>query len=287
LEDLISKDFTIVGRGRWLRTQEHDSLVIDSENQFWHWNGKHLCGNIFTWLTKIKGYTYKQAKEYLKNIENYQDTFVHVLNGNHDEVLVYPKLIDVFYENGKLNPRDYWYKRAIHDTTIDMFKLGFYDGWYTIPIFMDGAFRNFQIRREEPEKKIESWYKGVGPLLFNSDILKLVDYVYLTEGPTDALVLLEQGLPAVSHNAGSECFLDYWFKYFIRQKLIYILYDNDEAGEKGARTVAKVLGENRCKIYTFGGYSDKYDVGDFFSNGGVKEDFKNLVETKSKFLYEI
>ena len=34
----------------------------------------------------------------------------------------------------------------------------------------DGTFRNFQCRMDDP-KKMRHWYKGVGPLLFNSDLL--------------------------------------------------------------------------------------------------------------------
>jgi DNA primase len=287
LEDLISRDFTIEGRGRWLHTREHDSLVIDSEEQMFWWNSTGKFGNAFTWLTEIKGLTPQKAKEYLKDVVNYKDVFVEILNGKQEELLIYPKLVDIFYENGKRNSRDYWYKRSISDKSIDMFRLGFSEGWYTIPIFVDGTFRNFQMRREEPTKQIKSWYKGIGPLLFNSESLKLTNHVYITEGPTDAISLLERGLPAVSHNAGSEYFSNDWFKYFINQSEIFVVYDNDSAGINGAKKVAKVLGESRCKIYTFEGFGPKYDCCDFFNWGHSAEDFKNVVKSCSKYLCEL
>jgi DNA primase len=286
LEDLISRDFSIEGNGRWLRTREHNSLVIDSEEQMFYWNSQGIFGNIYIWLTKIKGYSNDQAKEYLRNLEKYQDTFVSVLNGKKEEVLVYPKLVDIFYENGKRNSREYWYKRGISDQSIDMFRLGYFEGWYMVPIFMDGTFKNFQMRREDP-KRILPWYRSLGPLLFNSEILKLVDRVYITEGPLDCITMVEHGFPAVSHNAGSEYFSTDWFKYFIRQKEIFVLYDNDSAGEKGVEKVVKVLGESRCKIYTFGGYSKGFDPCDFFAGGGTKEELNVLMEKNAKFLMEI
>src|SRR5690606_9422114 len=117
---------------------------------------------------------------------------------------VLPKLVEVFWHNGKLEGnRDYWYHRGFTDQTIDRFQLGWYDGWSTLPIFMDGAFRNFQIRRDIPEKRIKNWYSGVGPLLFNSDILKVSSEVVITEGPTSAIRLVQEGIPCLSHTGGA------------------------------------------------------------------------------------
>jgi DNA primase len=285
LVSIVSKDYDLKGSGRWLHGAEHDSLVVDFEKGVWFWNSKGISGTVYTWLTKVKDMSHEQAKEMLKQNKDFADTFIHTIK-NSEETIVYPKLVDAFYENGQNNDREYWYKRGFSDQTIQRFKLGYNDGWYTIPIYQDGLFRDFQMRRDQPSKMIKHYYKGVGRLLFNSEILKYVDTVFITEGPTDCIALLQAGIPAVSHNAGSEGWLDDWFKYFMFQKRIYIVYDNDIAGKTGAIRVAKNLGEYRAKIYCFEGYDEKYDVGDFLVEKNSPESFVDLVEHRSYYCFE-
>lgn len=282
---LISQDFEVSGSGRWYSTKEHSSLVIDFEKGLWYWNSRSMSGNAYTWLTKVKGFPHTMALEVLKTHKSFTDTFIHTVRDSAESV-VYPKLVDIFYENGQLNDKGYWTKRGYTENTIQRFKLGFTDGWYTIPIYQDGLFRNFQLRRDEPAKAIRSYYKDVGRLLFNSDILKYVDTVYLTEGPTDCIRLLQEGLPAVSHTAGAGGWNDEWFKYFMYQKRIFIIYDNDDAGRLGAVKVARNLGEYRTRIYTYGGFDDKYDSGNFFGEGNTREDFLKLVDNNSYYAFE-
>lgn len=286
LEELISQDYELEGHGNWLRAKDHDSLVIDVKKQLFYWNSQGISGDSFIWLTKIKGFSYDAAKEFLKkNDQKTLYSFIHNVQ-NLQEVVVYPKLVDVFFEEG-LNNRDYWYRRGISDTTIHRFRLGHHDGWFTIPFYQDGLFRDFQMRRDIPSKQIKHYYKGIGRLLFNSDILRITDTVFICEGPTDCLRLIQEGLPAVSHNAGSEGWDDNWFKYFISQKEIIIVYDNDKAGVNGAKIVAQNLGSLRSRIYTFDGFEPKYDIVDFFNDGGKINEFKDLICNESKYIFEL
>jgi DNA primase len=287
LEELISQDYELTGAGNWLHGIEHSSLVVDLRKQIFYWNSQGISGDAYIWLTKVKNYSAQQAKEYLRlNTPESSFTFISTVR-DHTEEVAYPKLVDIFYEEGVNSPRDYWYKRSFTDKTISRFKLGFHDGWYTIPIYQEGLFRNFQLRRDDPKKMIRSYYKGVGRLLFNSDILKIVDDIIITEGPTDALVLLQNGIPAVSHNAGSEGWDEEWFRYFIHQKNIIVNYDNDSAGRVGALRVAKNLGEYRVKLYNFDGFEEKFDIGDFFVQGGTAEEYKELLKKNSKYIFEL
>jgi DNA primase len=155
-----------------------------------------------------------------------------------------------------------------------------------IPFFENGTFRNFQMRKDNP-KTLKSYYRGVGALLYNSDILKLTNKIYFVEGPVDALIMIQNGIPAISTNAG-EAFKPEWMDKFIYQDEIYICFDNDTAGITGARRVSKVLGLNRCKCYCFQDFDEKgYDPVDYFRDGGKKDDLLNIIETKSKYGFEI
>lgn len=287
LEDLISKDVELERHGNYMKGVEHDSLVIDLRKNLFYWNAKGISGDAYIWLTKIKGMSDKEAKEFLRiNDKSTLYSFIHNVKDS-TEVVVYPKLIDVFYEEGVNNTRKYWYDRGISDTTIARFKLGYHEGWYMIPIHVDGLFRNFQMRRDDPKKTIRPYYKGVGRLLFNSDILRIVDTVFITEGPTDCLRLVQEGIPVVSHTGGAGNWDESWFKYFISQKQIYYIGDNDVAGRSGALKVAQSLGLYKTKIFTFKGYDNKYDIVDFFRDGGKTSELMSMIEKESKFYFEL
>jgi len=285
LESIISKDQELEGNGRWLHGVINDSLVVDVEKQVFFWNSRDIAGDVYVWLTRVKGMSYEEAKAYLKECGHYFGDFIHTIKAK-EEVVVYPKLVDVFYEEGMTQSKEYWEKRGISSGTINRYKLGYHKEWYMIPIFQDGLFRNFQMRREVPEKKILSYYQGVGRLLFNSDIMKITDKIIISEGPTDCLRLVQEGVPCVSHNAGAENWNENWFRYFIHQKEIVVCYDNDSAGELGAKKVAKNLGIYRTKIYTFPGMSKGYDIIDFYRDGGMTRQLLDLFK-ESKYLFEL
>ena len=290
LEEVIAKDFELKGQGRWLKAVEHDSLVIDTKRQLFFWNSRGISGDLYVYLNEIKKFDHSTCINYLKNIDGYTGTFIQEIK-DKTETVVYPKLVDVFYENGLTKPIKYWTDRGINKTTISRFKLGTVDWsdggfFHTIPIYQDGIFKNFQLRRDVPMKQMKHYYTGVGPLLFNSDIMKLTDEIIITEGPTDCIRLIQEGIPAVSHNSGAGNWEASWYKYFIHQKKIYVVYDNDSAGRIGAKNVAKNLGMYRTKIYTFDGFEEKMDVIEFLKENSIQA-FLDLVKNKSKYLFEL
>lgn len=287
LERLVEEDFGLShSTARWSKAGDHDSLVVDKDKNLFYWNSKNIIGGPLDYLMKVRGMPFKEAKNFLKHL-GYGDTVIYTIKENEKEdIVVYPKLVTAFWENGKDN-REYWYNRKFTDLTIDRFQLGYNNEWYTIPVFMDNVLRNFQIRRDKPNKQIKNWYRHVGPLLFQDEVLKYTDKVYLTEGPTDAIALLQQGIPAVSQTAGSENFTNDWFPYFVTQKEIFIVFDNDSAGKFGAKKVAEKLGIYRCRLYNFDDMDKGYDPVDFFRDGGTKEEFLSLVDEKAKHTYEL
>jgi hypothetical protein len=278
LEKVIGLDFKITGNGsRWRNTEEHSSLILDLQEQTWFWNSRGLLHQKpIEYLTKIKGISDTKAKELIRDL-------IYVGGGElsfpskEAPVVQNEKLVDVFWKNG-VKDRDYWYRRCLTDRTIDTFKLGKYDGFWTLPVYMDGKFMNFQCRTDTPEKKIRPWYRGVGPLLFNSSILSLVTEVFITEGPVDAILQNQLGLPSISHTGGSMGWNDKWFSYFKKQKTVYYVADNDLAGYNAVRKISKSLGEYRLKIITFLDYPLKYDTVKFFKDGGTLEKFKELID---------
>lgn len=283
---LIEEDFGLDTRegSRWGKSDLHSSLVLDKERGLFYWNSQNIVGDPLVYLTKVRGYSFNLAKEYLSKY-NYSGTFVYTIRSQEEDVVVYPKLVDIFFEDG-LNKRDYFYERGLTDTTINRFQLGFYNDFYTVPIFEGGTFRNFQLRQDKPRKRIKGYYRGVGPLLFNSDILKFTDEVYYVEGPVDAMILVQNGLPAVASNSGGS-YKTEWYAQFVKQKRINIVFDNDDAGRSESERLAKFLGINRCRIYTFEGMEEKgYDPVDFFRDGYSDKQFVELINSESRYVFE-
>lgn len=288
LEILIAKDFTLTGNedSKWAKTIEHDSLVIDREKNIFFWNSRDIAGDALIWLTRIKGYSFPEARKILSDYKDYEGTFVYTIKSQKtdEDVVVYPRLVDIFWEQGK-NKRKYWYKRLLTDETIDKYRLGYHNEWFTIPIYIDDTFRNFQCRKDIPDKKIRPWYHGVGALLYNSDILPLVSDVIITEGVVDAILLSQLGFPAISHTMGSS-FDEGWHKYFANLRNITYIADYDDAGIKASYKVAEILGKERVKVLTFEGFTEKYDTVDFFRDGNTIEEFRKLLKSAKK-VYEM
>jgi DNA primase len=288
LEKVVARTYELRGEGRWLKGVVHDSLVIDTDNQIFFWNSKELVGDVYVWLTKVEGMTYEQAKTFLKQFNDFSGSFIHTID-NSKELVVYTKLVDIFHENGLKLSTEYWSNRGINSETISRFKLGRWNDFYTIPIYQDGLFKNFQLRKDIPNKTIRYYYRkdegAKGRLLFNSDILKITNKIIITEGPTDCLRLSQEGIPCVSHTAGAGGWEDWWYKYFIHQKEILVVYDNDTAGELGSKLIAEKLGTYRTKVFTFKGFDKGYDIVDFFRDGYKLEDFLKLIERGAKYSF--
>ena len=288
LEALISEDFGLVNiESNFPKSEEHNSLVLDKRKGIFFWNSMDIVGDPLVYLTRVRKLSFNDAKEFLRNFE-YSGTHVYTIKGYEEDVIVYPELVETFYRLGKLDKRrDYLYRRGLTDETIDRFQIGWYNDFTMIPFFINGTFRNFQMRKDIPNKRIKSYYKGVGPLLFNSDILKLVSVVFIVEGPLDALILLQHGIPAISTNSGGVVAPE-WHDKFVDQQTIYLVMDNDDAGRKEAKRTAKNLGTTRCRIYTFQDYEQiGFDPIDYFLDGNTDKDFLKLIEEKSEWLWEL
>jgi len=290
LERVIEQDQTLEGHGRWKRGSENSSLVVDCKKQIFFWNSKGVSGNVYIWLTKIKGFNHNEAKSYLSTQDDYEDTFIYEIR-NTQEIITYPAIIDVFYQHGLLTDESYWKSRGFTDETIARFRLGYMDthdgfGFWTLPIHEDGLFRQVQLRRDNPSKMIRKYYSTGKNYLFNSDILRLVDNIVITEGTTSCISLMQAGFPAMSQDGGAGYWSDDWINKFMYCKHITVCYDQDLAGRQGAIKVAKALGIYRTKVYNFEGFPEHYDVGDFMKEYSIS-DFKELIKKESKFIFQL
>jgi twinkle protein len=140
-------------------------------------------------------------------------------------------------------------ERGFTRETVQKFKLGFKDGWITIPHFKDGLCLNIKSRLIKPtgDKKYFR-EEGCPSILFNLDNAKnFQGSVILTEGEFDAIAFDQMGFPnvvAVTNGAGS--FADEWVDDLESFTQIYLSFDLDEAGQQGVEKAADRLGRYRC-----------------------------------------
>jgi Toprim domain-containing protein/MCM2/3/5 family protein len=175
-------------------------------------------------------------------------------------------------------------KRGLTVETIEKFGIGYHDRKFTIPIRDEHGelvnVRRYNPTASQPKDKMVSWARGTGSRrLFLPDAL-LQPEVILVEGEMDALVGRQYGLNTMSHTAGATAWNQRWNLEF-EGKVVFICYDCDDAGRRGARKVegqlqryAKDVHIINLPLKTAGA-----DLTDYFvEQGFTAVDFKALME---------
>jgi twinkle protein len=171
---------------------------------------------------------------------------------------------------------DWLHKRGIKDETIALFGIGATpdDSAVVFPFLRDGELVNTKTR---PIAEKKFWQaKDAEPCLFG---WHLVDpkarSIVITEGEIDAMTLYQAGVPALSCNqgAGNHQWLDADFERLQRFSDIVVCYDNDDAGQKGAREVINRLGLDRCRLARL----PYKDANEMLLAGASDEDFRGWV----------
>lgn len=134
-------------------------------------------------------------------------------------------------------------QRGLDRKTIVDNELGWDGDRYTIPVRdEDGELLN--VRRykmgAESSNKMLNWTGHGQAQLYKADILRDNEEIVITEGEMDCILLNQYGIPAVTHTAGAATFRPNWAGKFV-DKVVYICYDNDDAGRKGAAKVNQIL----------------------------------------------
>lgn len=103
----------------------------------------------------------------------------------------------------------------------------------------------------DPYEPFKNKYKtcaGTPTRLYNSDACWNTDEIYITEGEFDALILQQNGLPAIGA-PGAEAWQESWDDYLTPLKRVWLLYDRDPAGEKGAAKLTERIGSKVRRVH--------------------------------------
>jgi DNA primase len=149
-----------------------------------------------------------------------------------------------------------------------------------IPVFDEDGIWLFNKYRRDPDVTFGPKYtydKGATAILYGADKAKFADKVIICEGEFDALILEEKGFTAVCSTGGAGTFREEWIER-LKNKDLYVCFDNDKAGEQGVMRIAKM-----CPTVKYvplpPAVGDHGDVTDYFIKlGRTAKDFRLLME---------
>jgi twinkle protein len=144
------------------------------------------------------------------------------------------------------NIRTWLHQRLISDDVITAAQLGWTGKALAIPITdQHGQFAFFKFRRDPYDKDSslpKYWAQtGARAALYGWKELADRNVVVICEGELDRLCLESHGIAAVTSTCGAGVFKQEWCKAFQEIADVYVCFDNDTAGQKGIRRVAKLI----------------------------------------------
>jgi hypothetical protein len=167
--------------------------------------------------------------------------------------------------------------------SIEEFEIGLDGDRYTIPV-RDLSGDLINVRKYAmgvaPANKMLNIPGHGSAALFRPDILRDNEDIVITEGETDCILLNQEGIPAVTHTAGAATFRTNWASQFV-DKNVWIAYDADDAGRKGARKVHDMLRAHARNVYIMQmpETTKGADVTDFlWKEGHTAVEFQDLMD---------
>lgn len=161
----------------------------------------------------------------------------------------------------------------------------FWIGWngtaITIPIFdANNDFLFFKFRKDPEANNFSPkyWYeKGHKVALFNSGALPNSDSLVICEGEFDCMLLHKYNIAAVTSTGGAGTIISILQNYDLKNKIIYICTDRDEAGYMAAIKLVTALPNARL-ISLPPAVGQHGDITDFFIKlNKTKENFLSLM----------
>ena len=165
-----------------------------------------------------------------------------------------------------------------------------------IPYLVEGNIVYAKFRTLPPKPKDFVSPSGWEAPLYNGEILREgLNEVVFVEGEADALSCMSHGISYVVGVPGANVKKALWIEHLdkIAPKKIYILYDNDKAGKKGAQELASRIGIEKCYKIVLPSFLVPLDGGElragkdinewFLYGGGTLEKFEELKQSAELF----
>jgi len=192
-------------------------------------------------------------------------------------------LAEKFHRAMPARIRRYLNGRGIPNSVIDLHLLGWNGQRITIPIFDREAKLTFFKFAKDPDDQFSGPKMMTSPgghaELYGWERVRVKPCrIVVCEGEFDRLVLEGQGLAAATSTGGAGVFRSEWAEAFKAIPEVYVCFDRDEAGRKGAIRVARMIPNARL-VELPEEVGNGGDVTDFFIRLGRSQgDFLQLLE---------
>lgn len=174
---------------------------------------------------------------------------------------------------------DYFAKRAISQSTLDVYKIGSeldFNGngeWILFPFYERGQLINIKSRNAKKDFRLVSNAKLI---FYGMDICNSVssDEVYIVEGEIDTLSFYEVGIknvvsvPNGASKGNKMEFLDHCFDFLKSKNKIVIAVDNDDAGIELGKAIVSRIGSEKCFTIDYEDCKDANEV--LLKHGGMR-----------------
>lgn len=201
-------------------------------------------------------------------------------------------LIDKCHKELPRHIRSYLNSRGLSDDTINRYKLGyssFYErNWITIPVFDAGGDPLLlKLRRDPDDKDNKNKFKfyplGSKATIYGwENLANNEELIVVCEGEFDRLVLEANGIPAITSTGGAGTFKEEWLDSFTKLKQVYICFDKDEAGDKGAERLAKMLADKFPEMLVY-----KIPLPEMEQGKDITDYFVGLSGNPDKFMFDL
>ena len=240
----------------------------------------HSCGRGYSeeqFIAEVEQLSSKDARNLLKAFENQQIT--DILEAN--KRLKLPENRHLFEELG------------INEKTVAELYLGELDGGLAFPVNVYNTLLDVRVYKKGQKPKCKSCAGAKEGLIIPFDIWRKETkrITILCAGEKDMAITRSKGFNAITITGG-ELKVPNFFKSSFEGRQVYICYDNDDAGMKGAKRVAQYLFKCGATPHIVTGHHEVCtekggDVWDFFMKYGKSvEDFKSIIKRTPAYTQE-
>lgn len=238
-----------------------------------------VCGQGMSeasFLSKLQGISYRDALVLLKEMEKRgDDSFIQ----NRENFL------------NSEGAQELWLSLGLNHDMHQLLQIGYTGEGIEFPVYIYGEL--LDIRNYAPGRtpKVMS-QRGAKNLLLPFDLWMKDDRpTLLCAGEKDMAIARQMGFNAITFTGGEQAFPKL-FKASFKGKKIYIAYDNDQAGQEGAKKVASLLKECGAFPHVVTGHYEVCtnkgeDIHDYFIKyGKTTDDLRAILEHTQPFSEE-
>ncbi len=282
---------------------KQSSFAVNATTGLWKCFACHTDGNIFQFVEKLEGVTFKEAVNIVARFVGVPSPIHNSIKDSKEEARplikssLPKKYLDDLLKAQKVLD---WVqeKKGLSLKTIKKYNIGWNGTRNTIPIYDEkGILRNIRLYNGKKDPKLLSYRNkkftyGEGRIYGLDEIVQRPkDTVILCEGEFDKLITSQHGFLAVTGTTGAGTFKPEWKDYFKKRQVV-IIYDMDPEGRHGAENVARALtgvasSVKNVELPVKGSKDDK-DISDYFLKHGASiKDLKELIQATPIFKIEL